>query len=285
MSLWRWLVAPALIAAVAAALHGAPSARAAFVDSDGDGVIDVAELIADSDPDDPASGPESIGGGIYLNQPFCTDGIDNDLDGDTDAADAGCVDSDGDLADDPVEIAFGSDPNNMASLPEHSMVDAMLAYLGFLEGFCGNGFDDDLDGLFDEADPGCAPFDSDGDGFEDVPEKLLGSDPYVAGSVPEDEAANPGSCIDGQDNDGDGLTDIGDPACAGVPTPTPVTPTATGGPTAQAPTPTATPPAVAGLPASGAGPGRASAGPWLIAGLAAAGALLGAGSALRARRR
>ncbi len=272
------------LVALSWALPGPRAAHAAFIVSDGDGTIDVAELIGGSDPNDPNSGPESIGGGIYLGQPFCSDGIDNDLDGDTDAADAGCVDSDNDLADDPVEINFGSDPNDPDSLPEHSMVDAVLASLGFVQGFCGDGVDNDLDGFIDDADPGCAPFDSDEDGFDDVTEKTAGSEPYVAGSVPEDEATNPGSCSDGQDNDGDGAIDGADSGCTGFPTPTQPAPTA-GTPAGATPTATGAP-AVSALPSSGSGPASGSPEVGLVAALAGAGlAAGGAFVALRVRRR
>jgi hypothetical protein len=60
-------------------------------DRDGDGVPNDVEVGWGSDPDDPDSTPENA---IY-DQLFatnsCHDGLDNDLDGDTDQADSGCV--------------------------------------------------------------------------------------------------------------------------------------------------------------------------------------------------
>ncbi|MEX2247862.1 MAG: choice-of-anchor Q domain-containing protein [Dehalococcoidia bacterium] len=61
--------------------------------------------------------------------------------------------------------------------------------------------------------------DADGDGFDDDAEDALGSDPLDAESTPEG-ASVAGSCSDGLDNDGDGLTDGADPGCAATPTPT-----------------------------------------------------------------
>lgn len=59
--------------------------------------------------------------------------------------------------------------------------------------------------------------DGDGDGYLDGIETPLGSDPADAGSTPE-SVANPPSCLDGLDNDGDTLADIDDPGC-NVPVP------------------------------------------------------------------
>ena len=57
-----------------------------LLDSDDDGFVDVVEITAGSDPLDDASVPESED----TNPGSCTDGVDNDLDGDTDDADDGC---------------------------------------------------------------------------------------------------------------------------------------------------------------------------------------------------
>ena len=55
--------------------------------------------------------------------------------------------------------------------------------------------------------------DDDDDGFTDAEETAGASDPLDDASVPEGEAANPGSCTDGLDNDLDGDTDAADWAC------------------------------------------------------------------------
>jgi len=56
------------------------------VDTDGDGVTDAIELQYGSDPNNALSTPESS---LYAAS-TCTDGVDNDLDGSTDALDTGC---------------------------------------------------------------------------------------------------------------------------------------------------------------------------------------------------
>jgi hypothetical protein len=142
-------------------------------------------------------------------------------------------------------------------------------------GNCTNGLDDDGDTLPDMLDPQClvwtdkgeitagrtqaqiygtnpgtglyfhampwAPVcigdtDTDLDGYCDVLEYFLGSNPAVAGSKPEDQVIDaaisggatpagnvqpaltaPQSCSDGVDNDLDGLTDLADPGCSAIP--------------------------------------------------------------------
>lgn len=273
----------------------AGSASAAFNDSDGDGVIDVAERIAGSDPNNADSGPENAAGIVYLQLPVCTDGVDNDLDGQIDDADPGCMDTDHDLVDDPAERALGSDPNNFNSVPEDSRIDAVLVSLGFITFQCNDGLDDDLDGLIDTADPGCAPFDYDGDGFGDVLEKTYGSDPNDAASQPEDDRVDAALCADRVDNDRDGLVDIEDSGCLTHPT---ATPTATVAPSTPpvAATPTSVvigpvtgpviPGVIQGLPVTGSGSdGGTGGGSALLVGLLAfGGCVLAAALALRSAR-
>ena len=190
-----------------------PTAEALFNDTDGDGFIDLGEELAGSDPNDPDSTPESTGAQFLSGLPLCSDGIDNDLDGLIDDDDPYCTDSDGDIVSDPAEEFVGSDPNDFASFPEDARVDAIINIQGLPVFFCADGVDNDLDGLIDLEDPGCAAIDGDGDGFDDATEKRFGSDPADPASVPEHETPNPGSCSDGIDNDLNGLTDDADPAC------------------------------------------------------------------------
>src|SRR3990170_2771877 len=159
------VAAVTIVLAVALMQQTAPSVQAAFSDSDADGMLDVAEILAGSDPDDPASSPEDAGLSLVLGLPLCFDELDNDLDGLTDDADSGCVDSDGDIVSDPMEALLGSDPSDPGSFPEDSRLDDMLAFLGQPFFLCVDRFDNDGDGLVDEEDPGCEPLDSDSDGF------------------------------------------------------------------------------------------------------------------------
>lgn len=215
LRLLRFVAVAAAVAflALAVAQQDLPPAQAVFTDSDGDGVIDLAEEITGSDPSDASSTPESTGASFLSAFPLCSDGVDNDRDGLTDGDDDGCTDSDGDVVSDPAEMLLGSDPLNAGSFPEDSRLDTVLEFNGLPIFFCADSVDNDGDGLTDGDDPGCTPIGSDGDDFDDATEKRYGSDPSDAASVPEHEIPNPGSCSDGVDNDLDGLTDGDDPAC------------------------------------------------------------------------
>lgn len=213
------LVGGALLAIIALVAlfvgSGSPPPAQAFLnDSDGDTVIDLAEVITGSDPNDANKTPEDEGADVILGTTLCRDGFDNDGDGATDEADPGCLDSDGDIVSDQMETILGSDPQDSSRGPEDSRFDAVLNSLGF--GFivtCADGLDNDGDGASDAADSGCPPIMGDADPFDDRVEKLFGSDPADPNSVPEHETVNPGSCGDGRDNDGDGLTDGAEESC------------------------------------------------------------------------
>ena len=130
-------------------------------DSDQDGFTDEAEFIFDSDGADSASTPESFFGYVQMNIPLCSNGRDEDLDGLVDDADPGCAESDFDghvmgPVEDAVEVLLGSDPSDPSSYPEHFLFDAaVLPNMGYR--LCEDGYDNDLDGLPDEEDPGCKP--------------------------------------------------------------------------------------------------------------------------------
>ena len=131
-------------------------------DTDGDGLLDKPE-------DDYAAAPL---GGAANSKPEalvagnCADGIDNDTDGRTDAADPGCdpTDSDSDGASDADERALDSNPYSAASKPESRIA-----------GNCADGIDNDADGKTDGADSSCATTDTDSDGKTDFDEVGLGS--------------------------------------------------------------------------------------------------------------
>lgn len=209
------LALTAYVVLVATQLAPAP-AHASFSDSDGDGAFDLAEEVFGSDPADAGSVLETRD---FLLSPFsvvCTDGLDNDGDGATDAADGGCVDSDGGYPSDETELRLGSDPHDNGSDPEDNRLAVVFAAQGYsyyVLVLCANEQDDDGDGLTDAADPGCATLDADGDGFDDLAEKNGGSDWRDGGSEPEHVGINPASCADAADNDGDGATDVADDGC------------------------------------------------------------------------
>jgi cysteine-rich repeat protein len=94
------------------------------------------------------------------------------------------------------------------------LVDGADADCGALSEQCGNGYDDDYDGLYDCEDPDCGYFcgyeaqcadgkDDDGDGLVDC------DDPDCFGACGVET-----QCFDGYDDDYDGLYDCDDPDCA-----------------------------------------------------------------------
>ncbi len=118
----------------------------------------------------------------------CNDGIDNDLDGKTDAADPECH-TDGDVNN---EDSYKSNHSSETSRP--------ISYLPA----CSNGLDDDKDGKIDAADPECH---TDGD--------VNNEDSYKKDHYSEKSSAISYSaqCDDGKDNDKDGKIDAADPEC------------------------------------------------------------------------
>ena len=181
-----------------------------------------------------------IGGG---GDPQCSDGEDNDGDGDIDLADPGCAsaedNNEGDEPRDP-ECSDGedNDADGFTDFPQDPGCGSEFDDDEGDEGGgpnlpqCGNGIDDDNDGRVDLADPGCVSpadpreadpetpaacsdgVDNDADGIVDFP---LDPGCATAGDDTEDDRAQPPQCGNGLDDDGDGEVDYPfDPGCAGV---------------------------------------------------------------------
>jgi hypothetical protein len=145
-------------------------------DADNDGWDDFTETQWGSNPNDANSTPEH-----WFMRETCSDGVDNDGDGSTDAVDSGCApdnDYDG--------VADAQD--NCPTYWNQDQADSD-----------GNGTGDACE-------------DHDGDGFFDGDELAWGSDPNSASSVPEG-GVNYAACTDGVDNDGDGAVDGDDEGC------------------------------------------------------------------------
>jgi hypothetical protein len=151
---------------------------------------------------------DSAGGTL----PACADGVDNDADGLTDAADPQC--------------RFACTASETAVAP------------------CRNGLDDDGDGLTDAADPACGWRDADSErdaacnnGVDDDGDGALDFwfDRGCTGADDDDETdpldpARAPACADDADNDSDGLSDFpADPDCAGPFSTSEATPVCAGG--------------------------------------------------------
>ncbi len=117
--------------------------------------------------------PPTCAPGAETTATLCSDGCDNDFDGAIDCGDSGCA-------------GVGACPPGCTSGAESSAP------------LCSDGCDNDGDMLTDCADPGCAG---------------LGACPPACPSGSESTAA---LCADACDNDGDGQVDCSDSGCAGV---------------------------------------------------------------------
>ncbi len=158
--------------------------------------------------------------------PPCSDGLDNDGDGLTDAQDPACTGPSGrDEAADPRDAACANgvddDGDGLTDYPDDPGCAAPDDPTEWSDADgCHDGLDNDGDGTTDAEDPECAvgpqewPLpcadgaDNDGDGLTD------GDDPDCAASGSASELGVGASCHNGLDDDGDGLTDGDDPDCA-----------------------------------------------------------------------
>ncbi len=129
------------------------------------------------------------GGAPETTESSCSDGHDNDCDGDADCADSNCI---GDLC--------GANGMRCSG-------GLCLCPGGSVESNCSNGLDDDCDGQSDCDDPSCA-----GD--------PCGADGLICSAgaclCPGDSEGTAALCVDGIDNDCDGLTDAADVDCCGL---------------------------------------------------------------------
>jgi hypothetical protein len=202
-------------------------------DNDGDGISNINEKNAGTDPLNPNSTPDDYDG----------DGIPNDIDGDDDndgvadideialGLDPFNADTDGDGENDLLELfvdqsfwdSLVSDEFSLIS-EDVNMITWELGYLdtdgdGIYDALESEVLDSDSDGVVDEYDVDNTDpqSDSDGDGISDQDETAVGSDPLDANSVPDDDADNDGvpNAIELQlgtdpyknDTDADGVND------------------------------------------------------------------------------
>lgn len=184
-----------------------PTNSAETLDSDGDGMGDNYERAAGLDPFDPTdAGLDPDGNGLTNLEEFLAgylvdtdgDGLTNDID----------PDDDGDGVDDDLD-AFPYNPNESADSDGDGVgdnQDQMPLDPMEVRDSDGDGIGDNADNCPLQANPGqsdannnaigdaCDPADSDGDGWSDASEVLIGTDPAVADV----------------DSDGDGVPDMVD---------------------------------------------------------------------------
>ena len=147
----------------------------------------------------------------------CGDGRDNDCDGLGDCADGDCLN----------KICFGAPSTGGGTTTGKCNASRVCACTAVAEtaALCGNGIDDDCDGLIDCLDPNCQNTTGTG-GDCDLPSGL---DRHLTCGPPANPGCNtctpgvgavvqfPGpetNCADGFDNDCDGAQDCADPDCA-----------------------------------------------------------------------
>ena len=193
-------------------------------DDDNDGVSDVDEIAAGSDPLTPNSRPEVCDGADNDGDSQVDEGFpNNDGDPQADCVDA---DDDNDGVTDAAEITAGSDPMNANSKPE--LCDGVDNDLN-------EGIDEGFTNTDGDSQANCIDADDDNDGVSDAAEATAGSDPLNATSTPEicdggDNDLNEGTdegftntdgdsqadCVD-PDDDNDGFTDVAELAAGSDP--------------------------------------------------------------------
>jgi hypothetical protein len=178
-------------------------------------------------------------GGGPPRLPVCSDGIDNDGDGQTDLDDIGCENAEDEDESNPSECEDGvdNDQDGFIDYPDDPGCGSVFDDDEFNAPpppECADGIDNDRDGFVDDEDPGCSSpadprerqgddemlpqcsdgIDNDGDGIVDFPEEPGCG---AAGDNDETDPPTPTQCSNGVDDDADEIIDYPlDPGCSGV---------------------------------------------------------------------
>jgi Ca2+-binding RTX toxin-like protein len=202
-------IRPALAVAAAMFALGVTPVAAYHGDFDVDTYDDGVEVFTGSNGTSATSVPESLAAdSLGITSGSCSNAVDDDGDGQTDVADSGCINTDGDsvlgvVLDDQFESSLASDPNNPGSTPEHWFLDYVS---GGTITSCTNGIDDDADGNGVDINDFFCNIDVDLDGS---PSDYEGGCNLAA---PSGLFGTP-DCTDGEDNDNDGFVDGADSDC------------------------------------------------------------------------
>lgn len=149
---------------------------------------------------------------LLIANPACSDGIDNDSDGQTDyPADTDCTSPDDNSESGTCDDGIDNDNDGAIDYPDDFSCDSYSAVEedGCIPATCYDGTDNDSDGFIDESDECvglecCDNIDNDSDGLVDQAD--IGCDDKA-------DVTEANACADGIDNDGDGLIDLFDPGC------------------------------------------------------------------------
>lgn len=126
---------------------------------------------------------------LLITNPACSDGIDNDNDGNSDyPLDIDCTDPNDNSESGTCDDGLDNDGDGSIDYPNDFSCDAYddIEEDGCVGVECCDNIDNDNDGLVDQGDLGCDD---------------------------QADSAEANACIDGLDNDGDGLIDLVDPGC------------------------------------------------------------------------
>jgi len=136
-----------------------------------------------------------------VEEPECQDGVDNDVDGLTDAEDPGCWDD----VDDSSTYNPNLDDEGRSGI--ECCEDSECGVDGYVgDGFCKNGDSYKYYKEFTCSNPGLGSSDC----LNDISEVLINTCEYGCNAG---ECLEPAECEDGTDNDVDGLIDAQDPGC------------------------------------------------------------------------
>ena len=169
-------------------------------------------------------GGGTAGGGVPVAPPppspppaeppaACSDGLDNDVDGATDfPADPGCVSStDTDETNAPTPGVTPTPPIVVTPTPTPTPTTEPTP---IVLSQCENLLDDDGDGAADfPDDPGCASADDNTEAPNPPPPTPDPTPQPTPTPEPTPDPTPVPACMDGGDNDGDGMTDMADPGC------------------------------------------------------------------------
>ncbi|MFH1830249.1 MAG: thrombospondin type 3 repeat-containing protein [Pseudomonadota bacterium] len=180
------------------------------IDDDGDGLVNIDELISGADPKDPDTDGDGVFDGVDAFPSLSDEWSDIDSDGIGDNSDD---DIDGDGLTNHDELLFGTDPR---------LFDTDKDGVGDGDDICPVHTDPDQNDADGDGRGDVCDDDSDGDGLSDAQEDALGTDPHKLDTdgdgLGDGTEVNLGSNPLSTDTDKDGVGDLGD-SCPSIANP------------------------------------------------------------------